>query len=110
MKVIRFLAVGALFALAACSKPAATDKPAEAAATPAKPPLVTVNGVAISQQLFDDYAQAIARKPPNELSAEERDQIKENLVRIALIAEQAEKDGLAKDPDVANRLQLTRFE
>jgi peptidyl-prolyl cis-trans isomerase C len=110
MKVMRILAVGALLALAACSKPAATDKPGVTAATPAQPPLVTVNGVAISQQLFDEYAQAVTRKPPNELSAEERDQIKENLVRIALIAEQADKDGLAKDPEVANRLQLTRFE
>jgi peptidyl-prolyl cis-trans isomerase C len=110
MKVIRFLAVSALVALAACSKPAATDKPAGAAATPATPPLVTVNGVAISQPLFEEYAQALARKPANELTAEERDQIKEQLVRIALIAEQAEKEGLAKDPEVANRLQLTRLE
>jgi peptidyl-prolyl cis-trans isomerase C len=110
MKVIRFLAVGALLAIAACSKPGATDKPTESAATPAQPPLVTVNGVAISQPLFDEYAQALARKPANELTAEERDQIKEQLVRIALIAEQAEKEGLAKDPDVANRLQLTRLE
>jgi peptidyl-prolyl cis-trans isomerase C len=110
MKVIRFLAVGVLLALAACSKPSATDKPAAAAATPAKPPLVTVNGIALSQQLFDEYVQAVARKPSSELSAEEREQLKENLVRIALIAEQAEKDGLPQDPDVATRLQLTRFE
>jgi peptidyl-prolyl cis-trans isomerase C len=110
MKVIRFLTVGALLALAACSKPGATDKPAAAAATPAKPPLVTVNGIALSQQLFDEYVQAVARKPSSELTAEEREQLKENLVRIALIAEQAEKDGLTQDPDVATRLQLTRLE
>ena len=63
MKAIRFVAVGALLALAACSKPAATDKPAEAAATPAKPPLVTVNGKPISQKLFEEYAKASPRKP-----------------------------------------------
>jgi peptidyl-prolyl cis-trans isomerase C len=108
MKVIRFLALGALVALAACSKPAGTEKPAEAA-TPAKPPLVTVNGKAISQELFDDYAKALAGKPASELTPEDRDQVKENLVRIELIAQQAEKDGLTKDPEVANRLELQRL-
>ena len=68
MKVIRFVAVGALLALAACSKPAATDKPADVAATPAKPPLVTVNGKPISEKLYEEYAQALARKPASELS------------------------------------------
>jgi peptidyl-prolyl cis-trans isomerase C len=109
MKVIRFVAVGALLALAACSKPSATDKPADAA-TPAKPPLVTVNGKPISEQLFEEYAKALARKPASELSAEDRAQIKENLVRVELIAQQAEKDGLTKDPDVATRLELSRLE
>jgi peptidyl-prolyl cis-trans isomerase C len=108
MKVTRLLALGAVLALAACSK-TATDKPADAAATPAKPPLVTVNGKPISTQLFEDYVQAVARKPSAELSQEDRDQIKENLVRITLIAEQAEKDGLTKDPEVATRLELSRL-
>jgi peptidyl-prolyl cis-trans isomerase C len=108
MKVTRILALGALLALSACSKNAATDKPADAA-VPAKPPLITVNGKAISPELFEDYAKAVAGKPASELTAEDRDQIKENLVRIELIAQQAEIDGLTKDPDVANRLELTRL-
>ena len=37
------------------------------AAAPAKPPLVTVNGKAISQELFDAYAQALAGKPPSDV-------------------------------------------
>lgn len=109
MKVTRILALGALLVLSACSKNAATDKPADAAATPAKPPLVTVNGKPISQELFEDYAKAVAGKPASELSPEDRDQIKENLVRIELIAQQAEKDGLTKDPEVATRLELSRL-
>ncbi len=109
MKVIRFLAVGALLALAACSK-SATDKPAAATAAPAEPALVTVNGKPISQRLFDQYATVLARKPVSELSPEDRAQIKENLVRIELIAQQAEKDGLTKDADVATRLELSRLE
>jgi hypothetical protein len=51
-----------VLALAACSK-TATDKPADAAAAPAKPPLVKVNGNRSAHQLFEDYAQAVARKP-----------------------------------------------
>jgi peptidyl-prolyl cis-trans isomerase C len=52
---------------------------------------------------------AVARKPASELSQEDRDQIKENLVRIMLIADQAEKDGLTKDPEIATRLELSRL-
>jgi peptidyl-prolyl cis-trans isomerase C len=110
MKAIRFVAVGAMLALAACSKTSAPDKPVGAAATPAKPPLVTVNGKALSEQLYEEYAKALARKPSSELSPEDRAQIKENLVRVELIAQQAEKDGLNKDPDVASRLDLARLE
>jgi peptidyl-prolyl cis-trans isomerase C len=108
MKVSRLLGLSLALALAACSK-TATEKPAEAAATPAAPPLVTVNGKPVSKQLFEDYAMAVARKPASELSQEDRDQIKENLVRIMLIADQAEKDGLTKDPEIATRLELSRL-
>jgi len=108
MKAIHILAVAALAALAACSKNPA-EKPAEAAAAPATPPLITVNGQAISQALFEDYVKAVANKPSSELSPEDRDQIKENLVRIELIAQQAEKDGTTKDPEIATRLELSRI-
>jgi peptidyl-prolyl cis-trans isomerase C len=110
MKVMRFLAVGAVLALAACSKPASTDKAAEVAATPAQPPLVTVNGKAISNDLFEAYVKAVTQgKAASELTPEEREQVKEELVRMEVLAQQAEKDGLAKDPDVATRLDLTRL-
>ena len=109
MKVSHILALGALLALAACSKTATPDKAADTAATPATPPLVTVNGKAISQALFEDYVKAVAGKPSSELSPEDREQIKENLVRIELIAQQAEKDGLTKDPEIATRLELSRL-
>jgi len=110
MKVMRFLVVGAVLALAACNKPAAVDKPAEAPAAPAKPPLVTVNGKPISNELFEDYVKAITKgKSSAEISNEDREAIKENLVRIEVIAQQAEKDGLTNDPDVATRLELTRL-
>src|SRR5262245_26017543 len=98
MKAIRFLAAGMLLALVACSKPAATDKPAAAPATPAKPPVVTVDGKPISEALYEEYAKALARRPLSELTPEDKEQIKENLVRVELIAQEAEKSGLANDP------------
>jgi peptidyl-prolyl cis-trans isomerase C len=111
MKVIRYTAVGVLLALAACSKPAPTEK-AAAAAPPvsAKPPVVTVNGKALSQELYEEYAKALARRPLNELTPEDREQIKENLVRVELIAQAAEKSGLVNDPEVVTRLALSRLE
>ena len=65
MKAIRFMAVGVLLALAACSKPAPTEKAAETPAVPAKPPIVTVNGKPISEKLYEEYAQG-AGPPPAE--------------------------------------------
>src|SRR5262245_58161987 len=110
MKVMRLLAVGVMLALAACSKPAATDKPADVPAVPATPPLVTVNGKPISNELYEDYVKALTQgKGSKDLSDEDRDQIKENLVRMELIAQQAEKDGLTKDPEIAARLELSRI-
>jgi peptidyl-prolyl cis-trans isomerase C len=105
---MRFLALGAALALAACSKPAATDKAPDA--PPAKPPLVTVNGQPISTELYEDYVKALTQgKSSADLPPEDREQIKENLIRLQLIAQQAEKDGLAKDPEVASRLELARI-
>ena len=109
MKVIRFLVVGAALALAACGKPAA-EKTTAAPATPAKPPLITVNGKPISNELYEDYVKAVTQgKGSSELPPDVQEQIKENLVRIELLAQQAEKDGLTQDPEIASRLELSRL-
>ena len=89
MKVTRFLALGMTLALAACNKPAA-DKGAEAAATPAKPPMVTVNDKAISSEFYEEFAKVLTRgKPSAELTAEDREAIRDRLIRMELIAQQA---------------------
>ena len=49
-------------------------------------------------RLFEDYRQGGHPGQAVERShAEDREQIKEDLVRMELIAQQAEKDGLTKD-------------
>lgn len=108
MKLMRFLAAGTFLVLAAC-KPATTDKPATPAAA-AKPPLVTVNGKPISNELYEDYVKAVTQgKSSADLTADQREEIRDNLVRIELIAQQAEKEGLDKDPEIATRLELNRL-
>jgi peptidyl-prolyl cis-trans isomerase C len=105
---MRFVVAAMALALAACSKPSSTET--APAAAPAKPPLVTVNGKAISNELFEDYVKALTQgKSSADLPAEDREQIKENLIRLQLIAQQAEKDGLANEPEIASRLELARI-
>lgn len=109
MKAIRILATCVALTLAACGKQA--EKPAaEAAAPPPSPPAVTVNGKAISQQTFEFYATSLAHKPYAELSPEDREQIRENLVRMELFAQAAEKNGLMKDTELASAIEVSRLQ
>ncbi len=70
------------------------------AATPAKPPLVTVNDKPISNELFEHFVKALTegKSSAADLSAEDRETVRERLVRLELVAQQAEKDGLARTP------------
>jgi peptidyl-prolyl cis-trans isomerase C len=95
--------------LAACGKgqqaavaPAATDKPA----TPA---VAVVDGTPISRDAYDDYLKGLLRgKPASDVTADEKNQVLDQMINMQLIATQAEKDGLDKDPDVATRIALLR--
>jgi peptidyl-prolyl cis-trans isomerase C len=95
--------------LAACGKgqqpaaPAAADKPASA------PPVAVVDGVSISRDAYQDYLKGLLRgKPESDVTAEEKDKVLDQMINMQLIAAQAEKEGLEKDPDVATRLALLR--
>ena len=95
--------------LAACGKgqqaatPAAADKPT------ATPPVAVVDGTPISREAYDDYLKGLLRgKPVTDVTAEEKNQVLDQMINMQLIAVQAEKDGLDKDPDVATRVALLR--
>jgi peptidyl-prolyl cis-trans isomerase C len=111
MKFTRLLVVGVTLALVACTKPAATDKPASAAATPTKPPLVKVNDKPISVDLYDQFVRALTdgKQSGVDLSPQDRETVRERLIRLELVAQQAEKDGTAGDPEIAARLELSRL-
>jgi peptidyl-prolyl cis-trans isomerase C len=95
--------------LAACGKgqqavvaPPAPDKPAA-------PPVAVVDGTPISRDAYDDYLKGLLRgKPASDVTADEKNQVLDQMINMQLIAAQAEKDGLAKDPDVATRIALLR--
>jgi peptidyl-prolyl cis-trans isomerase C len=94
--------------LAACGKgqqavvPAATDKPAT-------PPVALVDGTPISREAYDDYLKSLLRgKPVSDVTADEKNQVLDQMINMQLIAAQADKDGLQKDPEVATRIALLR--
>jgi peptidyl-prolyl cis-trans isomerase C len=96
--------------LAACGKggqqavvaPAAADKPAT-------PPVAVVDGTPISRDAYDDYLKGLLRgKPASDVTADEKNQVLDQMINMQLIATQAEKDGLDKDPDVTTRIALLR--
>src|SRR5258706_1192553 len=94
---------------AACGKgkqvawpPAATDKPAT-------PPVAIVDGTPISRDAYDDYLKGLLHgKPVTDVTADEKNQVLDQMINMQVIATQADKDGLEKDPDVATRIALLR--
>ncbi len=110
------LLLGAAVALGAtaCTKPGdGAAKPASPTSAPAantsekvSPTVVTVNGKALNAQLLDTFLMAVTGKPAAEATKEQRDAMLEQLVNMTLAAQSAEKEGLAKSPDVQARLDL----
>jgi peptidyl-prolyl cis-trans isomerase C len=94
--------------LAACGKGQQPAAPA-AAEKPGPPPVAIVNGTPISRDAYDDYLKGLLRgKPPADVTADEKNQVLDQMINMQLIAAQAEKDGLEKDPDVVTRIALLR--
>lgn len=100
------LVAASLLALAACQPKG--DGVKASAATEGKP-VATVNGEAIGSGFFDVYTKGVAGKTAAELPADQRERALDNLIRAKLIAQQADKDGLTKDPETAGLLELSRL-
>ncbi|MBP9592172.1 MAG: peptidylprolyl isomerase [Steroidobacteraceae bacterium] len=95
--------------LAACTRPAG-DASKPDGATPARAPVAKVNGKALSGEMYDIFVQAITGKPAAEATDEQKGQLIDQLVNMALAAQAAEKDGLLKDRDVQARMDLVRMQ
>jgi peptidyl-prolyl cis-trans isomerase C len=123
MLYTRIFVLCALVALAACqpkgaapgSAPAAGGASAPDAAQPAaaadtSAPVAVVNGTPISREFYDFYAKGLAGKNSvADLTPEQKAQALDNLVRAEVIAQQATKEGLDKDPGNAALLRLARL-
>jgi peptidyl-prolyl cis-trans isomerase C len=122
MNYTRYIVLGLLLVLAACqpksTAPAAaapTDASTSAAAAPAtaadhSAPVATVNGTPISREYFNFYAQGLAGKNSvADLTPEQKQQALDNLVRAEVIAQEATKEGLDKEPATATLLKLARL-
>ena len=76
----------------------------------ASKPVATVNGVALSRPLFDYFAKSVSGKPTADLTAEQRTQVLDLLVRSEVALQQAEKAGLDKQGDAPVQLQFSRLQ
>ena len=90
--------------LASCSQKGTPDT-----AAPKSPAVAIVDGQPINRDIYEFYAKGVTNKPASELTPEQRDQVLDNLVRWRVLAEQAEKDGTAKEPNTAALLELQRL-
>lgn len=95
MKVSRLLPLTGLLLLVAC-KPSETTAPVK--------PIATVNGTAISRDVFEFYVKNVAGKASAELTAEQRTQLLDNLGPREAVAQQATKEGLDKSGDTASQI------
>ncbi len=97
--------------IAACGKgqqtaPAAPEK----TAAPASPPVATIDGTPISRVEYDTYLKSLLRgRPAAELTTEQKNQVLDELINMQLLASQAAKEGVDKDPDVAAQLEVVRI-
>jgi peptidyl-prolyl cis-trans isomerase C len=110
MNILRFMALASLATLAACqqggkdaAKPA--DKP-----DPAADVVATVDGATLTRGTIDFYVKAATGKSSGDLSPEQRQEALDSLVRMQLVASQAQKDGLDKDKEIAAALDLSRLD
>ncbi|HTE42124.1 MAG TPA: peptidylprolyl isomerase [Steroidobacteraceae bacterium] len=71
--------------------------------------VATVNGKAISKEVYEAYVTAVARRPVAELTAEQKTQVLDQLVAMQVAAEMAEKNATDKKPEIASQIALARM-
>lgn len=69
-----------------------------------------VNGEPIAESVLRVYALASARKNLDELTAEERGKLLDDLIGVELLTQQAEKEGLTNSRTVAAQIALQRLQ
>ena len=107
-KVVSTVATIAVL-LTACNKGQQAAAPA-VSETPAVPPVALVNGTPIPLTDYDAFLKNLLQgKPATDLTAEQKNQVLDELITMQLVSTQAVKDGLEKEPDVAANLDVMRM-
>ena len=106
MNIYRIPVVLMLGLLAACAQKGA--QPTTGAAAPKT--IATINGQSLTSAQFEMFTKAVAGKVPAELTAAQRAQALDTLIRAEAVAQQAEKDGLDKQGDAPASLSLARLQ
>lgn len=74
--------------------------------------VATVNGDAISRDMFNLYLASAAQrlnKDPAALTSQEKETALDDLIKLQLLVQQATKDGIPQDPQTIALLNLTRM-
>jgi peptidyl-prolyl cis-trans isomerase C len=97
--------------MTACGKgQQATTPAASAPAAATAPPVATVDGTPIPRVEYEMYLKSLLQgRPTTELTADQRNQVLDEMISMQLLSTQAIKDGDDKDPDVAARLDVLRM-
>src|SRR5690242_6711023 len=97
----RFIFIALLgLGLAACNKQAGGGSGDNAV-------LATVNGTPITEGMLDSFVREQANGQLPQLSPVQKASLIKTMVNMELLAQQARKDGVDKQPDVQSELQLT---
>ncbi|MGH8226593.1 MAG: peptidylprolyl isomerase [Steroidobacteraceae bacterium] len=118
MKNLKFLALlplAALALLAGCQQKGAsssvTASSTASSTANASASVAVVNGLPISRSFYDFYVKRISGgHAPSDLTAAQRDQALDSLIRAQLVAQLAQKDGDTHDPDTQNLIELSRLD
>jgi len=105
MKISRISLCTALLLTVACTPQG--DK--NVAATALKP-VATVNGEALSRELYEFFVKSGSGKSSADLTADQRSQALDTLVRAEVVAQQAAKDGSDKQGDAPQQMALMRLQ
>lgn len=72
--------------------------------------VATVNGKPIAESVLRVYALASGRKSFDDLSAEDRGKLLDDLIGVEVLSQQAEKDGVSASRTVAAQIELQRLQ
>jgi peptidyl-prolyl cis-trans isomerase C len=71
--------------------------------------VAVINGKPLSRNTFNHYVLGVTKKKAEELTAEQRGELLDNLIRGAVVAAEAERSGLANKDETRAVLELQRL-